>query len=237
MLKSLERLLRIHGMVINVQKTKVLIFNARNRRVSDVEFSINGCRIDIVDEYKYLGCILNKTMNESMELEGILNTFNRAVGMFLRKFSTVDLSIKLKLFTSFCMSMYGLELITQTRGCNNVLHKLSISYHHALKRLLGFPKYFSNHYTCNFLEMLVFKHFRNYRAAKFIKWLEVSDSPCIIWHKVFLTKFSAYGGYLRDVFRRNYDIIDVPDNDLDAIYSRLKYVQSREPSSSYMFFR
>ena len=76
--------------------------------------------IDIAKGYKYLWCILNNNFTESSELERITKSFNNSEGMFLRKFATVELSIKLINY----VSRYGLELITDTKGCSDILYKL-----------------------------------------------------------------------------------------------------------------
>ena len=216
MLITLENKLKQNELIVNVTKTKCVIFSKKKRHGSMPVFKMNGVNLDIVNEYKYLGCILNNNLTESSELKRITKSFNNSVGMFLRKFATVELSIKLRLFTSLCMSLYGLELITDTKGCSDVLSKLSVSYHYALKRILGFPKRFSNHYTCNYLDMLIFKHLRNYRTLKFLRWLNSSNSPCLVWHKVMLGRCSRYASYVRDVYRREYNVLDVLDNDFGA---------------------
>ena len=180
-----------------------------------------------------MGCISKNNLTESSELERITESFNNSVGIFLRKFAAGDLSIKLRLFTSFCMSLYCLELITDTKGCRGILSKLSLWYHYTLKRILGFPKRLSNHYTCNYLDKLISKHLRNYRMLKLSRWLNSSNRPCLDWHKVMLGKYSRYASYVRDVYRREYNVSDVFDNDFDAMTSRLFFGQIREPSSMY----
>ena len=59
-------------------------------------FKMKGVNIGLVNDYKYLGCILNNNLTESSELEIITRSFNNSVGTFLKKFATIDLSIKLR---------------------------------------------------------------------------------------------------------------------------------------------
>ena len=99
--------------------------------------------------------------------------------MFLMKNLTVELGLKVKLFKILCLSFYWPESIHDRRGCSNVVRKLTVSYHYALKLLIGFPKYFSNHYTCNALNMLTFQHLVNYRLFGYYKWLSDTNSPCL----------------------------------------------------------
>ena len=48
-----------HGLTINQRKTKIIIFNKRVVKLSNVgDFFMNGSQIEITDVYQYLG---NKT--------------------------------------------------------------------------------------------------------------------------------------------------------------------------------
>jgi hypothetical protein len=47
---------------VNVEKNKIFIFS-RVRPLEDIHFSLNGSEIDIVNEFNYLGIILNRTGN------------------------------------------------------------------------------------------------------------------------------------------------------------------------------
>ena len=60
--------------------------------------------------------------------------------MFLRKFATVKLGLKVKLFNILCLSFCGLDLIHDQRGFSNVVRKLAVSYYYELKCLIDFPK-------------------------------------------------------------------------------------------------
>ena len=44
------------------------------------------------------------------------------------------------------------------------------------KRLLGFPKYESNHYTCDVLDKLTFNHFLNFKAIRLLFYPQYSES-------------------------------------------------------------
>lgn len=188
-----------------------------------------------MQEYKYLGCILNHKLNENSEIDRITSNFNKVVGMFLRKFSTIRLDVKMKLFNTLCMSLYGLEMVYDSRGCAAALRRLAVSYHYGLKRLLGFPKHFSNHYTCNVLNMFTFGHLRNYRMMKFYAWMKDTKIVCMMRHRYTMIHHSDFAKRINRVFSNVYEVSDVLSNDIDALVSRIGFVQLREPSSSYMY--
>ena len=140
--------------------------------------------VAIVAEFTYLGCILNCNLLEKAELKIIMKSFNKIVGSFIRKFSSVDIAIKLKLFDTFCMSMHGLELFVNNKYSGDMLRKLGIAYLYTLKRLLGLPKFCSHHYTCSILAKFTFSHM-NHKMLMFLFWCSESSSPCSMMHKTY----------------------------------------------------
>ena len=231
LLRRLDELLTYHELLLNISKTKIVIFKADLRNVSNLLFTINGIAIEIVSEYKYLGCILKNNLCEIPDLDRILKSFNKSVGMFVRKFGNIDFQIKLQLFESLCMSFYGIELFMKKKNATAALRKLGVAYHYGLKRLLGFPKYESNHYTCEVLHKLTFNHFLNFKALKFLFWMNSYSSPCFNILKVYFIKFSYFKNFISEIFYKIYDIPFILDNDIQAIYSRITFIQQREPSS------
>ena len=211
-----------------------MIFSKQKYPENTLNFQINDKGIKIVNEYLYLGSIISGNMSEKSSIDRIFSKFNKKVGMFFRKFSSVDLHMKIQLFDSLCMSLYGLETIFNLKNCSAILRKLGVSYHYALKRLLGFPKHESNHYTCALLEKMTFQHFMNFQKTKFLFWMQNSSSPCLVGLKNHMTKFSVYANGISKFWSSDYNVCNVLDNDLCALRSRIFHVQNRE-HSSYMY--
>ena len=69
LLRRLDELLTYHELLLNISKTKIVIFKADLRNVSNLLFTINGIAIEIVSEYKYLGCILKNNLCEILDLD------------------------------------------------------------------------------------------------------------------------------------------------------------------------
>ena len=180
-----QELANEHELVLNIGKTKVVIFGQKLCESLGISFSICGVTIDIVQNYKYLGVIFDCILCEKDDVDRILKSFNRSVGMFLRKFHSVDFNVKIKLFDSLCMSLYGLDIVNSSMCTVSAFNRLSVAYHYAFKRLLGFPKHASNHFTCHLLDRMTFKHFYNLKVLKFFHWVTMSLSPCLIKFKYY----------------------------------------------------
>ena len=127
--------------------------------------------------------------------------------------------------------MYGIETWWNTRGAKTALKPLSVSYHYAIKKIIGLPKRVSNHYACYLLDRLVFNHFIVYEMAKFNMWIRRTNSPCLVPYKHYMLNRSSFKLSLDNIFVQNYGFENFENNDLDAIKSRIFYIQNREDSS------
>ena len=114
-----------------------------------------------------------------------------------------------------------------------ILKKLSVSYHYALKRLLGLPKRFSNHYACSQLDKFTLPHLMNFTLLRYYFWLTRCSSPCVLVFKSYFLNHSRISVLIHKQFLEIYNVRNVLDNDIDALKSRIMFVQSREPSSNY----
>ena len=115
---------------------------------------------------------------------------------------------------------------------------MATAYHFALKKLLGYPKYFSNHIVCAEFGCLTFKHLMNYRFLKLCTGLLNSQSTCLMDLNTFFNTFS-YMKFVHDnIFSMAYQTDDTNENDADVIILRLLYgypVKSLPTKNAEMF--
>ena len=168
---------------------------------------------------------------EKSDIKRVTASFNKSVGMFLRSFGSCSTNVKWNLFNHLCTSFYGTELWANRKRIRGLLKQLAVSYHYALKRVMGLPKWSSNHYTCSLLNCLTFEHCINLKTIKFYFWLVNCSSPCFERHKVYIIKFSRFFLEIDKLCRIRYQLVNFWDNDVDALRSMMFFVQSREPSS------
>ena len=114
--------------------------------------------------------------------------------MYYVFFSKLDIFVKIKLFKSYCSSMYGSEL--WSLDCEAV-ESFCCTWRTALRRLLGLP--FNSH--CVFLPLLtstlpVFDEICR-RSARFILSCLHSSSNLVqslVWHGAVHAKYSSFIG-------------------------------------------
>ena len=152
----------------------------------------------------------------------------------LRKFNNADIQIFLHLFNSFCSTLYGCELWIDRKGCARALKEFSVSYHAVLKKILNVLKYFSNHYVCGILSLFTFEHFINIKLTRFMLWIKNSKSDSFYRYKYYFLYNSIFMTNLELLWKSKYNVPDVLSNDIDALVSRIDFIQKREPSSMYI---
>ena len=223
------------NLVINVRKTVCMVFRPNSRVVnSRLNFVVDNRNVDIVNQIKYLGCIFSDDFNDMLDINRCFKSFNKSAGFLLRKFFYASSEVKYSLFNSFCSSMYGCELWTRRKKCSLSLKEFGVSYHAALKKILSVPKFFSNHFVCMQLNTVTFNHLINFRMARFLHSLKNSSSSCLFKHKFYFTENSFLKSFVFSTWQNIYDVDNILENDLDALMSRILYVQIREPSSMYI---
>ena len=67
-----------------------------------------------------------------------------------------------------------------------------MSYHAALKKILGFNKYISKHFVCDILKYFIFEHFTSYKLLKYMRWIVKCRSPSFIHLKHYFLNFSSF---------------------------------------------
>ena len=218
------------GLKFNPQKCKHLLFRATGKCIlAEPVLSILGEKLERVQSFKYLGFILTYNLCNSEDINRARSTFYSNFNNLLRKFYFADVNVKTFLFSSFCLHFYGNDTWFCNRGAVTSLKHFAIGYHRAIKKLLGLSSRESNHYACQEARLLTFEHLLN--KNKILVAFRFYNSKCPFIQKslYYFRDFSCFLCEVRDLFLNKYDIANVFDQDIDAILSRIIFVQNHEP--------
>ena len=85
------------GLTVNIDKTKVLIFNKGGHKFTSYNFTLNGLKIDIVQSYCYLGIIFSSCGSFKRACEALSNKALKAFFKFkqIHPYNNVPLAMKL----------------------------------------------------------------------------------------------------------------------------------------------
>ena len=106
------------------------------KNVESSIFSIGGQQLECVDSYCHLGHIISSSFDDS---DDILNRRNHFIGQansLFCFFNKMDLLVKIKLFKSYCSSLYGCELWSLV---SDDVDSFCCAWRTALRRLLSLP--------------------------------------------------------------------------------------------------
>ena len=113
-LNGLSHYCKIWGLEVNVEKTKVLIFSKRKQQNHLNNLQFNGKKVEIVQEYKYLGITFNYNGNFKGCLNYLTNQGRKAMFSILAKARKLqlDIDVQLELFdkTVIPVITYGCEI-------------------------------------------------------------------------------------------------------------------------------
>ena len=222
-------------LTINARKTQYIVFiYDRRLRNLDYHVSIDDENIERVFTCKYLGVCLNDDLSLDSDVNKCCKVFLGQFNSMYYKFNFVNTDQLLYLFNSYCMSFYGLELWSGGLHRLRMFDSISISYHKALKRIVGLSPYHNNHDAAAMSGSLLFKHLLASRIVSFLFKLVFNSSPCMMYLKNYFRNDSFMYKNIRLYFSMNYNIDFLYENNLCALKSRIKFVQRNEPSSGYI---
>ena len=112
---------------------------------------------------------------------------------------------------------------------------ISVGYHKAVKRLANMAPRQSNHEACEILDLNIFKHLLYKRILSHYLAIISSKSGIICKYKYYFRHQSFLKSVLSDAFSSRYGVVNFEDNDKQALYSRIDFVQRNEPRSSYNY--
>ena len=111
-LDSLEAFCKEWGLRINLQKTKVIIFNKTGQKIKKHRFHINGEEIEITDSYCYLGVLFTISGKFRLACERLCDQASKALFMLKQLDVRKNITVALKLFNSLIRPIlfYGSEV-------------------------------------------------------------------------------------------------------------------------------
>ena len=175
-----------NGLKINVNKTKVCIFEKRKQQ-HNLNFVINGESIELVNEFTYLGLKFTYTGNFSSAVKALHDQALKAYHNLLSLFENINLSIKIKLSLFDAMVspilLYGSE-VWGAYNCKEI-DKLHVKF---CKYILGVKKQTPNCAVYGELGRLPLSVIAQERCVKF--WIKIKNNTDSPMHSMYSELYS-----------------------------------------------
>ena len=127
-----------YNVVFNHVKSNIIVYEKKVKcDFTDVEnVQFDNSRIDIVENSKHLGNVIGKNDNIKNIETGTADFYGR-VNMLLAKFRFAFPWIKYKLFKSFCMPLYGVQLWNLSCKYVNLFY---VAWRKCIRRIFDLPQ-------------------------------------------------------------------------------------------------
>jgi len=144
-------------MCCNSKKTVCMIFSPKSRSKKVAyqfpNFTINNEQLAFVNEFKYLGHIINNCQLDDADIYRERRNIFYRCNMLARRFYSCSVAVKLRLFKSFCLCFYDVALWNNyTAGA---LEKFRSAYVKCIKVFFRYTKSYS--VTAMLTELNLFK--------------------------------------------------------------------------------
>ena len=212
-----------------------MIFNS-GRYHSDIEsIVLIDQQFNVVSNFKYLGNFLTFNLDDEIDINFKLNSFYRSFNLMYRSFMGMNIDVLLCLFNSLCSPQYGIPLWTSSNVFNKQYFRtFEVAYNNALKSMVGCPRYASSHVTAEICQQLMLRHGVSLVQARYINSLIKKNNP-ILKMNISIIKNCHSFSFICKYFNNLYNI-NVLDNPIDIIISRINWTQLHEPRSRYCNF-
>jgi hypothetical protein len=144
------------GIVYNRKKTKCMYFKPRTCDSLFIpSLFLDGYPLKFVHCNKYLGCILEDSRRDNLDIERQTQAVYISGNMLARNFSKCSEDVKIELFRSYCNNMYGASLWSNYSAHN--IKSIEVAYNNVFRTLMRIDRRSSISY-CFMLANV--KHFK-----------------------------------------------------------------------------
>ena len=212
---------------MNTSKTKCMIFQGSRNGCNPEILKVGNDDIEVVNDYRYLGHILNFNLNDEADIKLRLNDFYGKFNSVFRNFKYVSVETFMFLFQAYCLPDYGLSLWNAASILNKSIFKtMETAFSNSIKKILGVPLYASNHVSADICSQLLLKHHLLYVQVRYLKRIISGKNEIMRICQTNLKEgylFKSMNKLFKDIY--NYSVWD---NDLDVLKSRICWVQKHE---------
>lgn len=169
---------------LNVSKTKVMVITNRTIDRSNVDIFMNGTRLDIESEMKYLGIIIDDKLTFGRNISYVCKKVGQRVNVLNRLRNELDVGQKLTLYRSiiephfnYCPSILFLSNVTD-------LNRLQVLQNKCLRQILRANSFTEGHVMRKELNLMSVVQIVTYGTLIFIYKIVNGSAPNYLTEKI-----------------------------------------------------
>ena len=132
-LQKVNMWLKKNKLSLNMNKTKLMIFNRQQKKIKELNITINGTNIKRVQSFNFLGVSLSESMSWANHLLFIKKKISKVIGILYRLKNTFLLEVLKTLYKSLVLSYINYGLLLWDVKVKN----LKVIQKRAIRRITG----------------------------------------------------------------------------------------------------
>ena len=117
-LENFNTWVKLNKLLLNAQKTKLVLFHRKQKHVNDVDVKIDNTMIEHVQTFNCLGIMLNETLSWKSHIAMVSNTISKAIGILYRLKHVFPEYVLFTLYNSLIVSYINYELLLWGVDCH-----------------------------------------------------------------------------------------------------------------------
>ena len=119
-LENVNTWLKVNKLILNIEKTKCMIFHSPNKKVTNPPLKIGDCDIEFVENFNFLGVIINKHLQWKSHLDVISKKISKTIGIMNRVKHFLPQDTKLIMYKSLIESHLNYGILVWGYNCKNI---------------------------------------------------------------------------------------------------------------------
>ena len=169
---------------LNVTKTKVMIITNKKIDRSNINIYINGTRLDIENEIKYLGVVIDDKLNFEKNINNVCKKVGQKVNVMNRLRNELNFNQKLTLYKAiiephfnYCASILFISNVTD-------LNRLQILQNKCLRQILRANNYTESQFMLRELNLMSVVQLINFRTLILIYKIVNGQAPSYLTDRI-----------------------------------------------------
>ena len=134
---------KVNKLTINTKKTKLMAFGSRSRvkRVKNVKIYLNGDLLQKVPTFKYLGVVLDPTLNYNQYISSIIRTVLHKMVLLAKLKKYLKNDVALQIYKSMLLPYIDYVDVIYHKSKSGELSKLQRLQNRCLRVCMGFDRF------------------------------------------------------------------------------------------------
>lgn len=197
----------MHKLKLNVKKTKAMIIsNRRSTDISDIVIKIKQEKIDLVDQIKYLGVVIDKKLNFTENVNYLCKKVGKKVNVLSRLRNQLNCQQKIMLYKTLIQPHFTYCSSILFLSNQNDLRRMQVMQNRCMRNILRLDRFSHEKDMLDTLNLLSVSHLIKFNTLIFVNKIVNGRAPSYLTNRVKKNSENERKNTLRN--RNNIELIN-----------------------------